>query len=316
MEFIPRKEALVFRQKHIALFRPVRSVNATEGIGLWCVWVEAYQAVCLPDGSGVGRQAACGGCSQNITAEATRRLEILKFWDKHGVAATLDAYKVSRRTLYRWKQLYRSASGKITALSNQSRAPKRRRVRQWPAEILTRLKELRLSYPSLGAEKLQLFLADWCGPRKLPCPAARTVMRLIAERAELKKAKPPRLKVAHRKTVHPRKPKGFTATYPGQCVGVDTIEIQRDGQRRYTSTFTDINSRAAAAVAITSGLPMSFIGLAEWLVVLSAPTRAANGQRYCGGFPKHVSLIKLKGCCRITVASSKPHLMPRWRKMG
>ena len=115
-----------------------------------------------------------------------------------------------------------------------------------------RLRELRQLHPSLGAEKLQLFLADWCEPRNLACPKTRTVMRLIAERAELKKAKPARVKVVPRKTAHPRKPKGFIATYPGQCVGVDTIEIQRDGQRRYISTFTDINSRFALAVASTS----------------------------------------------------------------
>ena len=47
-------------------------------------------------------------------------------------------------------------------------------------------------------------------------------VRLTAERTELKQANPSRLKVVHRKTVHPRKPKGFIATYPGQCVGVDT----------------------------------------------------------------------------------------------
>lgn len=188
----------------------------------------------------------------NITAEATRRLGILKFWDKYGLDATLDAYNLSRRTLYSWKRLYQEAHGNITVLSNQSRAPYRRRVRQWPVEVMGRLRELRLSYPSLGAEKLQLFLADWCEPRKLSCPKTRTVMRLIAERPELKKARPPRLKIVHRKGAHPRKPKGFAATYPGQCVGVDTIEIQRDGQRRYISTFTDINSRFALAVASTS----------------------------------------------------------------
>ena len=40
----------------------------------------------------------------------------------------------------------------------------------------------------------------------------------------------------------------FSATHPGPCVGVDTIEIQRDGLRR----FTDVHSRFALAVASTS----------------------------------------------------------------
>jgi transposase InsO family protein len=189
---------------------------------------------------------------ENVSKEATLRLEALKFWGKHGLEATQDFYKISRRTLFRWKQLYQGSSDQAVSLNNQSRAPRTRRVREWPAEVMTRLRELRQSYPSLGAEKLQLFLADWCEPRNLPCPKVRTILRLIAERPELKKAKPPKVSVTHRKAAHLRKPKGFKATYPGQCVGVDTIEIQRDGQRRYISTFTDINSRFALAVASTN----------------------------------------------------------------
>jgi transposase InsO family protein len=189
---------------------------------------------------------------ETISETAALRLEALQFWSKHGIDATLDFYKVSRRTLYNWKHLYQERGGKAANLNNQSRAPKRRRVRQWSAEVMTRLRELRQCYPSLGAEKLSLFLADWCEPRHLSCPKARTVLRLIAERPELKKAKPTKLSVTQRKAAHSRKPKGFKAIYPGQCVGVDTIEIQRDGQRRYISTFTDINSRFALAVASTN----------------------------------------------------------------
>ena len=188
---------------------------------------------------------------ENISHEATQRVAALKFWDKHGLAATLDAYMVCRRTLYRWKQLYQTANKAVRSLTNQSRSPRRRRTHQWPTQVITRLAQLRQSYPSLGAEKLQLFLLDWCEPRNIPCPSTRTVMRLIVERTEFKKAKPRKLKPNRRKVAHLRKPKGFKASYPGQCVGVDTIEIRRDGERRYISTFTDINSRFALAVAST-----------------------------------------------------------------
>jgi transposase InsO family protein len=186
---------------------------------------------------------------ETTTKEAQYRLKVLRFWDKHGLQATQDAYQVSRRTLYNWKRVYRESGGNCGSLSNRSRAPHRRRSRQWPAVVLRRLKELRESYPALGAAKLQFFLQDWCEPRQLPCPKTRTLLRLIAECAELKRAKPATICVARRQAPHPRKPKGFKAHYPGQCVGVDTIEIQRHGMRRYISTFTDIHSRFALAVA-------------------------------------------------------------------
>ena len=38
-----------------------------------------------------------------IAKDAQRRLEILGFWRRHGVAATCEAFKLSRRTLYLWR---------------------------------------------------------------------------------------------------------------------------------------------------------------------------------------------------------------------
>ena len=38
-----------------------------------------------------------------IAPDAQKRLTILKFWQRHGLAATQEAFKVSRRTLYWWQ---------------------------------------------------------------------------------------------------------------------------------------------------------------------------------------------------------------------
>jgi predicted DNA-binding transcriptional regulator YafY len=55
--------------------------------------------------------------------EAERRLEILRFFDKHGLAATRDAFGVSRRTLYRWKATLQ-AQGENLGLGRQILRPK------------------------------------------------------------------------------------------------------------------------------------------------------------------------------------------------
>ena len=49
--------------------------------------------------------------------DAQHRLQILEFWATHGAAATHDAYQVSRRTLYRWKQTVTQAGGNPAALA-------------------------------------------------------------------------------------------------------------------------------------------------------------------------------------------------------
>ena len=38
-----------------------------------------------------------------ICRTAEERYKILAFWDRHGLAATQDAYDLSRRTLYVWR---------------------------------------------------------------------------------------------------------------------------------------------------------------------------------------------------------------------
>ena len=47
-----------------------------------------------------------------ITKIAQRRAHILTVWEKHGLAATRDAYSVSQATLYRWKRSVDKAGGK------------------------------------------------------------------------------------------------------------------------------------------------------------------------------------------------------------
>jgi hypothetical protein len=46
-----------------------------------------------------------------IAPDAQRRLEILGFWRHHGLAATGEAFKVSRRTLYLWRAKLKAEGG-------------------------------------------------------------------------------------------------------------------------------------------------------------------------------------------------------------
>ncbi len=71
-----------------------------------------------------------------------QRLKILRFFDKHGLEATREAFGVSRRTLFGWKQNLREAQGDSAALNPASRRPKRVRRRAWPAAIVTEIARL------------------------------------------------------------------------------------------------------------------------------------------------------------------------------
>ena len=68
--------------------------------------------------------------------EVRRRAKALDFWRDHGLLATVDAFGVSRPTLFRWKQALREKRGRLDALDPKSTAPKRRRRREYPLGLL------------------------------------------------------------------------------------------------------------------------------------------------------------------------------------
>ena len=192
-----------------------------------------------------------------ISETVQRRLKALNFWARHGLEAAMDAFEVSRRTLYEWKRAYRDSGGNTAALENRSRAPLHRRQRQpWGAGVLEHLVRLRRQMPAIGLEKLHVFLADWCEPRALACPSVSTIRRVAAKDPRLLPVKQRAPVSARMQPQGQRRPKGYSPKAPGECVGVDTIELHGSGRhrgmRRYVVTFKDMHSRFALAAAVPS----------------------------------------------------------------
>lgn len=86
--------------------------------------------------------------------EAERRAKILTFWKEYGLDATRAAFAVSRSTLYLWQQNLNKAQGKLTALDPKSTAPKKRRSRDIPHELIAAIKAYRIKRPRIGQKKL------------------------------------------------------------------------------------------------------------------------------------------------------------------
>lgn len=190
-----------------------------------------------------------------ITPAANRRSHILQFWEKHGLQATLDAFKAKRRTLFLWKKKLKEA-GFQEILNDRSRAPHTRRKRRWPLPVLEEIQRLRNCYPNLGKEKLYMPVRKFCHQNNVSCPKPSTIGRLIHDLGGLRfsprkytgstyKPQKNRQKVL-------RKPKDLIALYPGHVVALDTVERVVMGRRRYIITFEDLYSRFAFAWATTS----------------------------------------------------------------
>ena len=55
-----------------------------------------------------------------ITQEAYYRQRVLKYAAKHGVTRAAERYRMSRKTVHKWKRRY---DGTVESLKNRSRAP-------------------------------------------------------------------------------------------------------------------------------------------------------------------------------------------------
>ena len=191
-----------------------------------------------------------------ISEGAKRRAKILTFWQTHGLAATTDAHDVKRRTLFGWQRKLKEGHGKLESLNTGSRAPKIKRKRLWPPDVIEEIKRLRYDHPNIGKEKLHPLLLEFCETKKLSCPKVRTVGRIIVDLGGLRVV-PQRITGTGR--VRPivrqkseRKPHGFTARYPGHCVALDTFEEHINGSRRDVITFIDLYTRFGFALGTTS----------------------------------------------------------------
>ena len=191
-----------------------------------------------------------------ITEQAKHRAKILVFWEKHGPVATLDAFPIKRSTLYAWKKQWDKGGKKLEALNPKSRAPRIKRKRLWPVEIIQEIKRLRDVHPNIGAEKIHPLLVRFSTEKNLLCPKPRTIANLINDLGGLRIF--PR-KISHFGKIKPvqrqkvlRKPKDLKPDYAGHLVALDTVERFVNGCRRYVITFEDIHTRFSFAWSTTS----------------------------------------------------------------
>ena len=191
------------------------------------------------------------------TKEANKRLQIIQFFDKYGLEATKEAYRVSRRTIYRYKEIFKRSNNDVLSLNPKSTRPHKMREWETPKTIIERIRSLREEYPNMGKDKLYVLLQPFCKEHQLKLPSVSTIGRIIARDKDKMRVIPFRIdrngKVKKkRKKTKNRKPKGMKND-PMQLWAVDTIQRQSkrfpekclhflgasDGIKKYIMTMID-----------------------------------------------------------------------------
>lgn len=158
-----------------------------------------------------------------ITQEAYHRQRALEWAEKHGVTEAAIRYKVSRKTIHKWKKRY---DGSIESLKDRKRTP-HRIARKQTASELKLVKRYARKYAGdllLGYEKAKAYGYS----RSYGC-FKRTASKLV---------KP------EKKRKHVRKNKPYQrADYPGQKIQMDVKYVPAycvaDGEKYYQFTAKD-----------------------------------------------------------------------------
>jgi len=178
----------------------------------------------------------------HTSGDAQRRAHILTFFKKHGLAATRDAFSVSRSTLYEWRQRLSQGEGRLSALEPQSRRPHHLRTPDTPHPIVTAVCQLRRACPHLGKDKIADLL------QKAGVVVSSSTVGRIIRRFDLPSA--PRQYVARNRKKgkkKPRLPQGFEALEGGELVSLDAIILQQDHVRRFILVALDHATRICIA---------------------------------------------------------------------
>ncbi|EEZ0369049.1 transposase [Escherichia coli] len=233
---------------------------------------------------------------------ATMRMKALHFWDKHDISAASEAFGVSCRTPYWWRQLLNKGGpeGPIP----HSKAPLVRRKKHWHPDVLKEIRRLRTELPNLGKEQIFVRLKPWCVQRHLTCPSVSTIGRMIATAHDKMRMIPVRLSsrgkalFVKKRTTKPRRPKHYRPVKTGELIGMDAIELRMGEMRRYIITMIDEHSDYALALAVpslNSDIVNHFFSRAARLFPIGiSQIISDNGKEFLGSFDKTLQEAAIK----------------------
>ncbi len=236
----------------------------------------------------------------NDSPVAVYRLRVIEFSNQYGTQPTIDAFKISKRTLYRWKKRYISSKRDANSLIPISKRPKKVRTMLVHINVVNEIRRIRYMYGCIGKRKIKVLLDEYCIRSNYPCISISTIGKVIKRYNMISLNKRiyhnPNTKRRIRTKVSRVKysPKSSTQGY----VEIDTIQRFVDGIRMYIFNAVDINTRFQFSYGYTSSNTKNSIDFVKKLEEVYPikggihTVQTDNGSEYLGEFSKH---LKLRG---------------------
>jgi transposase InsO family protein len=229
-----------------------------------------------------------------ITEEAKERCRILAFWERYGDEATQEAFKVSRRTLFRWQKKLEENMGKLEGLNKGNTTRKKRNKREIPEKVKDFILNERKFDPHLSKDKLAVLMKE----DRIANLSASTVGRMLDD---LKKQGilPKYTKLSYyantdtfREKKKQKRKKLRSKGHEGGLVKADTIVRFQDGIKRYIVTAIDKESKFAFAYAYPNHTSKGTTDFMKKLKEVSPITlthiQTDNGSEFAKHFEVHL----------------------------
>lgn len=211
-----------------------------------------------------------------MSYSSEEKLRIIEYSYKHGIDKTLEALeldsrKLSRRTLCRWRKIWKRSLedgygvGNLYDLSNRSKRPRKCRRSETCGIVLEFIQRTRLQYPTLGKDKLKILVDQFCEEKHLRTISSSTIGRVLSKfktqrripnwtTGESKKVglnggtgKLVQIRVK-KKNVKTRR-KDYLPESSGDLVQIDCVTYLVKQVRRYLVCGVDLKSRFSLAIA-------------------------------------------------------------------
>lgn len=225
---------------------------------------------------------------------AQLRNDILTFSNKHGIQATVDAYGISRRTLFRWKKKLKSSYGRLESLIPESTKPHSTRVMLTPAKVITFIRNIREQYSHLGKEKIKPLLDEYCLQEGLQTIAESTIGKVIKRHNLTVKTKRiyhnPESGFAKRKIRYKKKVKRSPKVTDTGYIEIDTIMKFVHGIKLYVFNAVDVRLKFQFSYGystLTSHNGRDFFNRLELVYPIQNGIKTVqtdNGLEYLGDF--------------------------------
>lgn len=241
----------------------------------------------------------------SISDEAKFRMEVINHFNKFGLDSTKQAFKLSKATIYRWKQCLRINHNQQSGLIPKSRKPNNVRQMMTDLRLIEFISDLRKLHPRLGKRKIKVLLDKYALGLGIKPLAVDTIGKVI-KRNHLFYQKQgriyhnPNFKCAQAKVNYKTRVKRSPSMINTGYLEIDTIALFIDGVKNYVYHALDIQNKFDFAYTYTrlnSQNTVDFFKKLETVYPLSSGIKTVqtdNGLEFLGDFSCHLDHRQIK----------------------